>query len=282
MPNVDQFESVFKAAAKPLYEHHPLVVRRVDVVTDLDAHGAGALAASVRGMLPTLAADVDWRAVPAEESRTVEQLLGLIERDSPDIVVTYRNLHSEAWQWPHSLGRHLDVLTQATECPVLVVPHPRERDPGAWPGLSCVMAATDHLAGDGRLVRYAAGLAPPGSRLVLAHVEDDVVFERYIETIGKIPAIDTDTARTAILAQLLKEPADYVEACRAALARSGLGLEVVGEVGTGHRIAEYRTLVDRHRVALLVMHTRDEEQLAMHGLAYPLAVELRALPLLMV
>jgi hypothetical protein len=30
------------------------------------------------------------------------------------------------------------------------------------------------------------------------------------------------------------------------------------------------------------MHTRDQDQLAMHGLAYPLAVELRHIPLLLV
>jgi hypothetical protein len=29
------------------------------------------------------------------------------------------------------------------------------------------------------------------------------------------------------------------------------------------------------------MNTKDEDQLAMHGLAYPLAVELRDIPLLM-
>lgn len=29
------------------------------------------------------------------------------------------------------------------------------------------------------------------------------------------------------------------------------------------------------------MNTKDEDQLAMHGLAYPLAVELREIPLLM-
>jgi hypothetical protein len=29
------------------------------------------------------------------------------------------------------------------------------------------------------------------------------------------------------------------------------------------------------------MNTKDEDQLAMHGLAYPLAIELRTIPLLM-
>ena len=55
-------------------------------------------------------------SIAADRSETVEQLLDLVDRERLDLVVTYRNLHSAAWQWSHSLGRHLDVLTQATEC----------------------------------------------------------------------------------------------------------------------------------------------------------------------
>jgi hypothetical protein len=39
--------------------------------------------------------------------------------------------------------------------------------------------------------------------------------------------------------------------------------------------------VDEHHVDLLVLNTKDEDQLAIHGLAYPLAVELRNTPLLL-
>ena len=49
----------------------------------------------------------------------------------------------------------------------------------------------------------------------------------------------------------------------------------------GRRIEEYRRLVEEHEVDLLVMSAKDEDQLAMHGLSYPLAVELRQIPLLM-
>ena len=52
-------------------------------------------------------------------------------------------------------------------------------------------------------------------------------------------------------------------------------------VTVGHRLADYKRLIDEHDVDLLVLNTKDEDQLAMHGLAYPLAVELRRLPLLL-
>ena len=144
------------------------------------------------------------------------------------------------------------------------------------------MAATDHLAGDGRLVNCAISLTEPGGKLVLTHIEDDATFERYMEIISKIPSIDTDNARETILAQLLKEPRDYAHACREELARQEVDVSVEVIVSTGHRLSEYKQLIARHAVELLVMHTRDEDQFAMHGLAYPLAVELRHIPLLLV
>ena len=52
-------------------------------------------------------------------------------------------------------------------------------------------------------------------------------------------------------------------------------------VTSGHHIRTYRRLIEEHEVDLLVMNTKDEDQLAMHGLAYSLAIELRAIPLLM-
>ena len=51
-------------------------------------------------------------------------------------------------------------------------------------------------------------------------------------------------------------------------------------LGIGY-MPEDRRLIDEHKVDLLVMNSRDEDQLAMHGLAYPLAVELNHVPMLL-
>ncbi len=282
MPSVDQFESVFKSASKAPFRYQPRTFARVLMVTDAD-YGR-AIGERVRSFLGALGERIQWLSAPAGDSETVEALLALVEREHPDLLVTYRNLHSAAWQWPHSLGPHLDVLTQTAHCPVMVIPHPNDEAvfATAMNHTRVVMAATDHLAGDSRLVNYAASLTEPGGRLALVHIEDDATFERYMEVISKIPSIDTDNARKTILAQLLKEPHDYVRACREELARQEVDVSVEEVVSTGHRLSEYKQLIDRHAVELLVMHTRDEDQFAMHGLAYPLAVELRHIPLLLV
>ncbi|MCA9218294.1 MAG: hypothetical protein KDB27_34735, partial [Planctomycetales bacterium] len=131
------------------------------------------------------------------------------------------------------------------------------------------------------LVRIAAALTPDNGSLTLAHVEDEKVFQRFINAIGKIPEIDTDEARTLIMNQLLKEPTEYIESCQAAIQAAGDTYEVKSVTTIGHRLFDYKKIIRDHEVDLVVLHTKDDDQLAMHGLAYPLSVELRDTPLLL-
>ena len=83
-------------------------------------------------------------------------------------------------------------------------------------------------------------------------------------------------------AQLLKEPRDYICSCRKVLEAAGLPVTLKEIVKMSRRLAEYERLIDEHHIDMLILNTMDEDQLAMHGMAYPLAVELRLLPLLLV
>ncbi len=140
---------------------------------------------------------------------------------------------------------------------------------------------TDHLTVYTHLINYAVRFVDPGGALILTHVEDEVVFDRYIETISRIPSIDTESAEHAIRTQLLREPQDYIQSCRDALGEAGLSVDVETIVTMGHHIREYERLIEEHEVDLLVFNTKEEDQLAMHGLAYLLAIELRQIPLLL-
>ena len=286
MTRIDQFASVFRAAAKERFAHRPVRVRDVLVITDLESEAAAGYAAGAASFLGALP-DADARSVRHVEGHRTSDLGALIDRvdeAAPDLIVTYRNLHTDAWRWPYTLGDHVEVLTQVCKTPILLLPRldgaPRPGD-GSPP--KTVMAMTDHLAGDDSLVNWAVGMTDeaPGRRLVLAHVEDDSVFDRYIELLGKTPDIDTETARSRLSALLLKEPEDWIDSVRDALEEAGRSMTVEADVGFGHHLATYREKVDRHGVELLVLHTKDDDQLAMHGLAYPLVVELRATPMLL-
>ncbi len=294
MSKVDQFESVFKAAAKTPFSYEDVEIESVLVLTDLEGTEADAFNERVRTFLRILDqnAVVRWKHLGRAASDGIDAVLALIEEESPDLICTYRSLHSQSWRWSYTLGKYVDILAQETSVPVLLLPNPTaEREapeifqdgkPGYGDtGTKTVMAMTDHLAGDHHLVSWAVRFTQPGGTLVLTHVEDGQTFARYIDVISKIPSIDTDDAREAILKQLLKEPHDYIRSCSQALldVRGDLTIEEV--VTVGHRLDEYRRLITEHDVDLLILNTKDEDQLAMHGLAYPLVVELRHIPSLL-
>jgi hypothetical protein len=284
MTRINQFESAFLSADKAVYRYERPEIGHVLLVSDLDADASAALLAQVRRFLSIVDSDsTTWSLLDADSFETVKQLLDSVAQRAPDLIVTYRHLHSSAWQWPHSLGEYLDVLTQATTVPVVVLPHP-DADralPHALVNTDRVMAITDHLTGDDRLINHALRFTDRGGSCWLTHVESLPAFDHYLAAIAKIPEIDTELARELIERQLLKEPHDYIHSCQQTIGEQALPVVVEEIVTMGRRLSEYRRLIDDHRIDLLVFNTLDDGQLAMHGLAYPLAVELRQIPLLM-
>jgi len=285
MTKLDHFESAFRSASKDTFSWVPPTIAKILVATDLDAEASASYEAALRGFLSATLAGTEpsWRSVGAGDYDSVAALHELVEQWQPDLVCTYRNLHSSAWSFAYSLGEYIHVLTQATDAPVLVTPHPRQTEAAAHAlrNTDVVMAMTDHLTGSERLVNYAAAMTETKGKLWLAHVEDELGYERLMEVIGKIPQIDTDSARELIRAKLLQQPTDYVESCRTVISAHRPGLTVRPLVVMGHHLATYRQLISDHEVDLLVMNTKDADQLAMHGMAYPIAVEIREIPLLL-
>ncbi|PRQ10236.1 hypothetical protein [Enhygromyxa salina] len=290
MSTLDQFESAFRSASKDTFTWAPPTIRKIMVVTDLDADASARFQAELERFLigvvdPGQGADAapQWRLVIGDDYALISELHRLVEDWAPDLVCTYRNLHSSAWTLEFSLGEFVDVLTQATPAPILLAPHPKLLNAAAHAlrNTDVVMAMTDHLTGSERLINFAAAMTQAKGELWLTHVEDELAFTRLMEAISKIPQIETDVARTLIRAKLLAQPTDYVDACRAVIATHRPGLDVRPLIVMGQHLSTYRQLVRDHEVDLLVMDTKDDDQLAMHGMAYPIAVELRDIPLLL-
>jgi nucleotide-binding universal stress UspA family protein len=284
MLRLDEFESAFKSADKQRYSYSPVDISSVLVFTDLPREQARHFSSDVRDYLTVLErADLSWREVAGDEFDDAGELLAIVERERPDLICAYRNLHGGARRFPFSLGAHVDVLTQATTTPVLLLPAPTDEgrlSPGTR-DTDSVMVLHDQLTGSDSIVNYGVRFTTPGGRLLLAHLENDHVFQRYMDVIAKLPSIDTERARVDIAAQLLKEPSDYIASAKAEIEAHELPLEVHPVVTMGHQIADCKRLVEENAIDMIVMNTKDDEQLAMHGLAYPIAVELRDVPLLM-
>ena len=284
MTNLDQFESVFRSADKAVYVYDRPTFDRVLLVTDLNEAATTDIAERVRSFLTTIdEGGASWDTLCADDFGSIQALLESIEELKPDLIITYRHLHSEAWKWPHSLGEYLDVMIQTTSVPVLVLPHPDAQLalPHSIKDTDRVMAITNHLTGDNQLVNMALTFTKPGGTCWLTHVESQPVFDRYMDAVSKIPGIDTDVVREALGQQLLKEPWDFIAACRLVIDAQGLPVRIEEVVAMGRRIDEYEKLIANREIDLLVLHTKDDDQLAMHGAAYALAVELRGIPLLM-
>jgi len=282
MSNLDQFESVFRAAAKPAYTHKPVAIERVLGVSDGDRTDNEELVAALRTQLgPFCTGDAHWLGLDGTQYDDIPTLLGRCETAAPHLICTYRQLHGRAGQHTQTLGSYVDVLTQATPYPILLLPRSEGPTKTIADPSATTMAVTDHLTGANQLVHVAAHFTSSKGRLWLTHVEDQRAFDRVIEAIGKIPTIDTDHARDAIAKQLLREPHDYVRSCVEGLEAAGVEREVHELVRMGRRLTTYKELITEHRVDLLVMNTKDEDQMAMHGMTYPLAIELHDVPMLL-
>jgi nucleotide-binding universal stress UspA family protein len=288
MTKIDQFESLFRAASKSVFEPEPVDIRDILIVTDMDEQRTNQFVDQARAFLTALDVPepVRYSQVCGDEFDSVQQMLDRLENPRPDLVVTYRNLHAETADHPFSLGAYINVLTQATEIPTLLLPEPKvlastEPSPLA-DGTRHVMVVTDHLAGDHHLVSMAIRFVADDGDLILSHIEDQKAFDRYMKAIEKIPDLDSDVARQTISQQLLAEPRDYIESCRSVLQARGVQNSIKPLVTFGNRIEDYRHLIEDRHIDLLVMNSRDDDQLAMHGVAYPLVVELRKTPILLV
>ena len=288
MTKIDQFESIFRAASKEKFEPEDVRVDNVLIITDKNASDSQPFIEEAKAFLKVFSEKYEpkWEHVNGDAFSSVARLLELVDQQNPDLICTYRNLHTPATEFPYSLGVYIDVLTQATPVPILLMPRMElqtasETKKIAQTGTAKVMAITDHLAGDHHLVNVAAKLVRSGGKLLLTHVEDQYYFERFLSVIDKIAEIDSEIAKESIIEQLLTEPRDYIESCRKFIEESE-NVEIEAIVTVGHLMKDHLRIIEDNHVDLLILHTKDDDQLAMHGLAYPLAVELRTIPMLMI
>jgi hypothetical protein len=275
MDHIDEFESMFRKAERESFSHVEMPIESVALVTDGDVASAEALRDSLKEFLPMLADADNWRLITDDDYSNVSQLQQKLESDQTDLIITQRHLQEDSLVPQHSLGVYLDVLTQVTSIPVLVLPgtaaHPKDISGTV---VRKTMVVADHISGDSRLINYGARFCPNGGTLWLCHVEDDAVLGRIADAFERIPEIDSETGKSLLEAQLLKEASDYIETCVAELRNDRPQIACESRVVTGHFLKQYSKLIEEADIDLLVANTKDEDQLAMHGMAYSLSVEL--------
>ncbi len=271
---IDEFESMFRRAERETFTFADIPINSIALITDRDQVATETLQQTVLKFMPRLESAASWHAITGDTYANVGELLQRIDDQQLDLIITYRHLQEQSLVPRHSLGVFLDVLTQSTSIPVLVLPGTAAK-PVSIAERYCnrVMVVADHISGDNRLINYGVRMCSPGGTIWLCHIEDDAVFERYMRAIERIPEIESEQARKLIGEQLLKEAGDFITTCVETLREDGPNVTYQQNVQRGHHLRQYRKLIDSHDIDLLVLNTKDEGQLAMHGKAYSVSVE---------
>lgn len=280
---LDQMASMFRSAWKQDYAYTPPQLKKLLLITDKDSAKSAQILENVKAYLGVLNDDPpEWRVLSKEDYHTISVLIENCQAWQPDLIISYRHLWHDEKGLNHSIGAYLDMLTQCTDIPVLVLPHLENKDyTQALNSTQEVMVITDHLAEEQGIIDYGVRLTQQQGTLFLAHVEHMHVYKRYIKAISKIPDLNTEIAEDKIANQLLKEPRELIDKIVLTLDNSDIDLNIVPLVTFGHTVKTYRELLDKHSIDLLILRTKDGDQLAMQGDAYSIAVEFTDIPLLL-
>ncbi|PCJ19538.1 MAG: hypothetical protein COB02_07270 [Candidatus Cloacimonadota bacterium] len=286
MSEIDQFESVFLSAFHESFKYEHKSIQSILFLGDLGADVLANTFEKVTSMLQAIFSTdhPKFSYNQVNPQNTTADILDIIESQKPDLIISYRNLYSNAWQYPHSLGEHLDVLLQKTDVPVLVIPHPYSDYSAqhATQNTDKVMVLSDHLSTENKLTSIAADFTQKNGELTLFHFENQYQFDRMINTISCIQQINTDVAKTEIKKKIISEANHYMNSCEKLLKKTHPGILIHKKCIFGTLISSINDYINQNQIDLLVINTKDQDQLAMHGLSYPLAVELRQIPILMV
>ena len=279
--HIDEFESIFRRSEKVRYEFEDLKIQSVVFITDQTGQETSGYMKQIEEFFPSLG-NASWKTIQGDQYSNVGELLGLLQDDSPDLVITFRHLQEESLIPQHSLGVYVDVLTQVTQIPILLLPGTGKK-PGSLEQQTCqrVMIVTDHISGDSRLINYGVRLCAKSGTVWLSHIEDDMIFSRYLDAISRIPEIVTKEAEELLKNRLLDDASGFIDSCIEDLNQRRPDLNYQSSVGLGHHLKVYRELVNQQNIDLLIFNTKDEDQLAMHGLAYSMSIEFTDKPLLL-
>ena len=278
MLKLDHFASLFRAANKEQIVIPDVSIERILLVTDMDKEKSLQLWERWKGFFHE---SVKMSLLDAPISQSLPSLIEAMQGADCDLVVTYRCLHSDAWQYPYAIGSYVEVLTQIMPFPVLLMPHPIQFT-NVYTEPKRLLLFSAELTKEAELLGFATAFASSKDvSLLMAQMDDQATYDRIFDIISKIPQIDTDDAQHYIKERRSNEMNDWVLRCTEHLEAKEIGLQLSHIDILEPNMNKCASLIEEHHADLLIINTKDEEQLAIHGLAYPIMVQFRNIPLLL-
>lgn len=276
MLKIDHFASLFRAADKKKISIPTIDVSRVLLVTDVDTEKSMNVWEDWQSFFSR---DVDVDVLDGDKSKDLASIVQKVEESQCDLILSYRCLHTENWRYPYAIGSYIEVLTQLTSIPLLLLPHIEEEAIKYEPPSSVVLISDD-LTQEEELLGYACAFCHKEGTITLVDLEHTAYLERILSIVGKIPQIDTDMAQEKIQEQLLKESLEWVQRSQDIISlRSSLTLHHT-QISQS-RMSDCIDIVEQSGAQMLVLNTKDADQLAIHGQIYPFMVQFRNIPLLL-
>ncbi len=124
MDKLDEYESVFRSSNKERFVYEGVSLHSAVLVTDLSKEQTQELHAKILRYFGDVhkGDKLEWVLWGREDYSDLRDLLEKLNDLNPDLVVTSRCLTEVDKNPPYSLGVYLDVLTQVTKYPILVLP----------------------------------------------------------------------------------------------------------------------------------------------------------------
>ncbi|MBI1286237.1 MAG: hypothetical protein GC178_01550 [Flavobacteriales bacterium] len=256
--NLDVFASVFKRSLKHHFRFEGLKLNKMMVVADekqLDQ--LDAFAETYCDARPQFVYDeqFDWN-----------RLKNFIGQEKPDVILIQRFLGIHAEGLRFSIGPILESITQELNIPVLILPKDRSEF-----RIRTIGIGFDHQIDNSNLVNRALLMSKFATALQLIHIEDESIFNYYMDAIAKIPGINTEYASKNIRETILDLSGDFFSDVKEKLATENL--QVTARCSFGNVAATYDRLVSENNIDLLVFEAEDDSKLAMHSLGQSLTIQ---------
>ncbi len=279
---IEKFESRFKSAYKEPYTYEDIELSKIAVISKEDLFRAEQIQEISSKLMPKYLEQYQWSFICENNFSSVKETLERLEEQKPDLIIMERNIKISEESLVYGLSPYVETITQVTTTPVLILPNmDLEQLSNRIKNCDCVMAETDRLTGDSRLINWAVNFVEPKGKLYLNHIEDSKTFNRYMDVIEKIPEISSEVAKEKIAEGLLKLPRDFIKSVTEVLEEKSIEVQVEGFVTLGSSIKDYKDLIKKQDVDLLIFNSKDDDHLSMEGITYEIAVEFKQDPLLL-
>ena len=153
---IEKFESRFKSAYKEPYTYEDIELSKIAVISKEDSTRAEQIQKISSKLMPKYLEQYQWSFICENNFGSVKEALAKLEEQKPDLIIMERNIKVSEESLVYGLSPYVETITQVTTTPVLILPNmDLEQLSKRIKNCDCVMAETDRLTGDSRLINWA-------------------------------------------------------------------------------------------------------------------------------